>query len=38
MSPVTVISKIGQKLGYIHVFGGSLIVPLAYVKNWKIAD
>ena len=27
---VTVISKIGQKLGFIYVFGGSFIVPYVF--------
>ena len=30
MVSVTVISKIGQKLGFIYVFGGSFIVPYVF--------
>ena len=35
---VTVISKIGQKLGFIYVFGGSFIVPYVFVTNWSRAN
>ena len=30
---VTVIPKIGQKLGFIYVFGGSFIVPYVFVTQ-----
>ena len=38
MVSVTVISKIGQKVGFIYVFGSSFIVPYFFVTIWKRAN